>query len=557
MDAYEKDMEHLNRTVGQAWWNISTAEGGSVTDYVRTMQGIQSRFCSNFPRISDEVEFWETLWRSTDRVRDQWDRFERALQRRWPGSDEWKETLDRQRRELYRWMRGVIQSRAPRTPDRAHYELGIDEHRSDYRGLHERIEGLYEAMKRMGKFPKITRDVSWPENRVNVGIIYGGGWNVSTYSVLREAANVDGINAFCTFDHPGEDIYQQRDGHIIRLATAGMFRTGDEEYALGDFHEPVILHFICPHQWAGASPEGSDVPVPRGGHLPSRSLRPHQLGVPLLRSDLTLDIVDDKVNTTRALKWYKDNNDVDLPLIPESTVTEVVDLPADADAVRERARNAVRTIEDAIGTSEVVVKPGFGMEEKGVGYFDLPEEREDAIEHAARRAVESGAVIQQRIVPEGELDYNWRVMVARSPEGEPKVVGRFARLGHHEQMEMVPDRDMLHRVGVTGAEADEFLEKLNEISLNAFRAVSQFARHEYPDFPYQPLGDGSYTDPYFLGMDLIGDGRVMEVNGHEVAGMWTDDRLYPETCGRSNRLVLESARQAGRQYRDRIEECGE
>jgi hypothetical protein len=121
-------------------------------------------------------------------------------------------------------------------------------------------------------------------------------------------------------------------------------------------------------------------------------------------------------------------------------------------------------------------------------------------------------------------------------------------------MEMVRDEEMLARVGMTEGEAAELLQKLNRVSIDSFRAVAEYARSQHPDFPYRPAGGGSYADPYFLGMDLIGHARVMEVNGHEVAGMWTDDRLYPSSCGRSNRTVLESALLAAQAYRGVLEE---
>ena len=70
---------------------------------------------------------------------------------------------------------------------------------------------------------------------------------------------------------------------------------------------------------------------------------------------------------------------------------------------------------------------------------------------------------------------------------------------------------------------------------------------------WAPLGGGSYAVPYFLGVDLIGDAYIMEVNGNEVAGMWTHDRLYPELRGQSNRTVLESAAQAAQAYRKALE----
>jgi hypothetical protein len=112
---------------------------------------------------------------------------------------------------------------------------------------------------------------------------------------------------------------------------------------------------------------------------------------------------------------------------------------------------------------------------------------------------------------------------------------------------------MLKRVGITGQAAEKFVQRLDRVSVNAFRAVGEYARAENPEFPHRPLGGGAYAEPYFLGMDLIGDARMMEVNGHEVAGMWTDDRLYPGSRGRTNRPVLLAAREAGRAYRRALE----
>ena len=77
------------------------------------------------------------------------------------------------------------------------------------------------------------------------------------------------------------------------------------------------------------------------------------------------------------------------------------------------------------------------------------------------------------------------------------------------------------------------------------------ARH--PDFPWRPLGGGSYHVPYILGVDLIGDAALMEINGNEVAGMWVDDQLYPEGRGRSTRSLMQAAEQAARAYRAALE----
>jgi hypothetical protein len=163
-------------------------------------------------------------------------------------------------------------------------------------------------------------------------------------------------------------------------------------------------------------------------------------------------------------------------------------------------------------------------------------------------------LVQERVVPPGGHDFNWRVFVALSPEGEPVSVGRFARVGHGENMEMVADREMLGRIGMTGESAPGFLNKLDTVAVAAYRAVWEYSKAKNSAFPYRPLGGGDYHKPYFLGVDLIGDGYIMEVNGHEVAGMWTDDRLYPNECGRSNRLVLQSAERAGRAYMGALEQ---
>jgi hypothetical protein len=117
---------------------------------------------------------------------------------------------------------------------------------------------------------------------------------------------------------------------------------------------------------------------------------------------------------------------------------------------------------------------------------------------------------------------------------------------------MAPDREMLAQVGVAGEAADRFLARLDAVSCHAFCAVAAQAAAR-ADFPFRPLGGGSYAAPCFLGIDLIGDAYVMEVNGNEVAGMWTDDRLYPATRGRSSRTVLESASRAAERYRHALE----
>jgi hypothetical protein len=273
--------------------------------------------------------------------------------------------------------------------------------------------------------------------------------------------------------------------------------------------------------------------------------------VPVLRSDLTLEIVDDKLNTTRALEWYGRQTGADLPLIREEGIRPAP-VPADLEMLRERSSAAIARLEKE-GVRELVVKPVRGEQKKGLGYFELPDGRGAAADHCVKLALESGAVIQERIRPPGDEDFNWRVLVVLGPDGEPHVVGRFARVGRADVTEKARDRDILARCGMTREEADRFLDRLDRVSLEAFRAVAGFAKAQHPDFPWQPLSGGSYHVPYILGIDLIGDAKVMEVNGNEVAGMWADDHLYPETRGRSNRTLLESAEIAARAYRAAIE----
>jgi hypothetical protein len=264
-----------------------------------------------------------------------------------------------------------------------------------------------------------------------------------------------------------------------------------------------------------------------------------------------LEIVDDKLATSRALRWYARREGIDLPLIPEAGLP-APDVPVDADALDGKAEAALDRLA-ADGIDEVVVKPVRGEQARGVGCFRLPQDRLAAAAHAARLALESGAVIQKRIRSPGEDDYTWRVLVALGPDGEPTPVGRFARRVVGDDVEMVPEREMLWRSGVGDRDAQRLLSRLNEISVHAFHAVKDYARARRGDFPWRPLGGGSYAVPYFLGIDLIGDARIMEVNGNEVAGMWTDDRLHPETRGRSSRQVLAWGERAGRAYRRALE----
>lgn len=500
---------------------------------IERLEKLQELYGREFPVLSEEVEFWEALWLRTDRVRQQWDRIEKAARRAGPDVlNRLQSVLDERRRSLYEWARQFINKHAPVLPEDAHFELGIDMLRSDYRSLHGRLEGLYESIKRLGRLPTIKEGLALPEARVNFSMIYGGGWNVSTFSVLREGGRFLDMNAFVAFDCPSSGLFGRMGNYVVRLATAGLVRSPDEdneEYFLASFRQPVVLHFVCPYEWTG--------------------IPPHEFGLPILRSDLILQIVDDKLATSRALAWYSQTSGIELPLVRERGIRQAP-VPANLDALAQTAAEALGSLE-AEGVQEVVVKPSFGEQARGVGYFKLPGARQVAVEHAVGLGLESNVVIQERICPLGEpggADFNYRVLVALGPGDEPVVVGRFARRGHGEDVEMVGDRQMLEHTGITGPEADTFLNRLNEVSLEAFRAVARYAASRQ-DFPWRPLGGSSYAVPYLLGIDLIGDAYIMEINGHEVAGMWTDDRLYPETRGRSTHTVLESAQAAARAYR--------
>ncbi len=497
-------------------------------------RGLQERFGAEFPAPGDEVEFWETLWLRTDRVHEQWKRMEKAARRAGAGTAlTLQPALDEGRRALYKWARNFVADRAPIKPSAAHFELGIAVRRPDFLGLHERLEGLYESVKRMGRFPAIREGLELPRDPVNFAIIYGAGWNVSSYSILREAEAVPGMNAFVAFDRPGADLYGKSGNRMVRLATAGLVRDpreSGEEYVLATFLAPVVLHFACPHEWTGTPP--------------------HELGIPVLRSDLVLEVVDDKLNTSDAIRSYGATAGVELPLPRERGVPQA-GVSADLDELAARAEGALSELA-AEQVEEVVVKPASGEQSRGIGFFQLPSQRGAAVHHAVRLGLESGVVVQERIRAAGPEDFNWRVLVALARDGQPVVVGRFARQGFGDDVEMVADREMLARSGVTGEEADRELRRLDEVSIGAFRAVVARAGSRR-DLPHQPLGGGSYALPYILGVDLIADARVMEVNGHEVAGMWTDDRLYPETRGRSSRTVLGSALAAARSYRSSLE----
>jgi len=496
---------------------------------IERMSRLQALYAAEFPHLRDEVDLWETVWLRTDLVREQWDRVEAAAMRAHAvEADRLRGLLNCQRRALYNWTRQYICDNAPRKPSPAHFELGISARRPDCRRLHERIEGLCESIGRTGRLPDIVEGMTLKRDKANFAIVYGGGWNESTFSVLREARCFGGMCSFVAFDHPGREIYSQVGQRTVRVANAGLLRIDDEDgYALATFGEPAVLHFVCPHQWTGPPA--------------------HELGAPLLRSDLTLEIVNDKLKTNAALEWYAQESCAALPLIREEGVREAR-VPVNMEELLQRARDALARL-DIEGVGEVVVKPVRGEQKKGLAYFTLPQDTEAASAHCARLALESGAVVQKRIRPAGDVDFNWRVLVALGIDSEPHVVGRFARVGHADVTEKARDRDILARCGAAGREADALLERLDRVSLDAFRAVSAYARELHPDFPWRPLGGGSYYAPYILGIDLIGNAQIMEVNGNEVAGMWVDDQLYPETRGRSSRTVLESAERAAKAYK--------
>ena len=490
---------------------------------------LQERFCTGFPVLSEPVDFWETLWLRADRVRDQWLRLERLAGRAGRGLPErLRPALDGKRAELYRWTRQFVCDHAPVAPSAAHLDLGIGQDRPHLQAHHERIEGLYESVKRIGELPEIRQGVAPRRGRPNFAIIYGGGWNVTTFSVLRGAARHEGLNAFVAFDYPGDDLFSSPGGHTLRLAPAGLLLEDDgDEYVLATFDSPAVVHFACPHAWTGRTA--------------------HEIGLPVLRSVLTLAVVDDKVNTSRALSWYVGETGADIPLIRERVVP-AVPFPADLDDLYRAAEKALDELQ-AEGVERVAVKPSRGEQAQGVERFDLRTDRSGAVEHAVRLALESSVVVQQWVDTPGPDGFDWRVLVALATDGSPVPVGRFARKGRGEQVEMVPDSEMLLRCGVAGEQEQAWFEKLDAVSVEAFRAVTAYTQHLFPDFPWKPLGGGSYAVPYFLGVDLIGEAMVMEVNGNEVAGMWTHDRLYPELRGQSSRTVLESAREAAEAYR--------
>ena len=161
-------------------------EAGGILCEIERLGKLQQRYGYEFPVLSDQSEFWETLWLCTERVRQQWERIEKVARRAGAGVPErLQPLLDEQRRALYQWARRFITEHAPVCPRVAQFELGISTFRPDCRGLHNRLEGLYESVKRIGRFPTVEEGLALPEDRVNVGLIYGGGWNVSTFSVLQ------------------------------------------------------------------------------------------------------------------------------------------------------------------------------------------------------------------------------------------------------------------------------------------------------------------------------------------------------------------------------------
>ena len=509
---------------------LSPRNPESYQDLLDSLAELQNAACRNMPRHGDAVRFWETVWRRTNRLREQWRRIESVARR--AGEDVLKHlqpVLDEPRRELYEWTRRFIEDHAPLKPSTGHFELGLPGDWPHMRAHHQRLEGLYQAVKRTGGMPSLGYSVAPPTDAPVFSLVYGGGWSVSTYSILRQAANHEGLNALVAFDGPSGALFQSRGAHTVRVAPAGLYRHADGEYELATFRKPAVMHFACPHGWTGP--------------------RPHKIGLPVLRSDLTLEVTDEKTTTGRALRWYADRTDAELPLIPESSV-EAVPLPADLQEVHAAAEETLSSLERD-GISDVVVKPSRGWEARRVRRFDLATSRDEALEHIVQMALECGAVIQKLVPVNGPDHFNWRVFVARNRDGEAVPVGRFARIGKGDDTEMIDDRKMLERCRA-GDLGHEFLARLDEVAVRAFQAVSAFTSQLHPRFADKPLGGGSYAIPYFLGVDLVGDARIMEVNGNEVAGLWTHDRLYPGQRGRTSRTVLKSAEQAARAYREAL-----
>ncbi len=499
----------------------------------------QTQLQVKFPVFNDEIEFWESLWNYTHPVIDEWKKLHKTAQFRCTKTAlaievEFPKAL----KKLYFWACDFIEQYAPRRPDKALFSLGI-EGTNDYEILHDRIEGLYESIKRQGCFPAIKENVDRKQeaSSVNFAIIYGGGWNVSTYSVLDTAAEFKNIQAFAAFDYPGADnTFEQIGKNRVKVAKSGLIREDDGSYSLVSFRHPRIIHFACPHYWNGTPP--------------------HELGLPILRSELILNIVNNKHVTTKALKHYCSRHSLPPLWIPEVHIARPDSLPANREIFKNKIAGSLSALRSRLSEKKcnVVVKPQTGEQAKGVKSYQMPQEHHEAIAHAADLAVSSGTVIQERIHPVGGFDYNWRVFVTADNESRLHIVGGFARVGWGADVEMVAKDDMMDRIGIDIEQREEFMEKIYRNALHAFRAVCDLSEKNQGDFPKRPLGGtGSYSIPYFLGIDLIGDGKIMEINGGEVAGMWTDDRLYPETKGRTNRLMLKSAAEAARAYKIYVE----
>ncbi len=534
-DNLREMLEEIGRRARSAVRTLASAADPrtSLPRRLERLSDAQHRICTSFPRFSDEIEFWEQMWRCTDAVRDQWRKVARAAAHR---SAELEQHVHRTSvpacRELYRWSRKFITDNAPRVPEKHLFSFGLERISPDLRELHERIEGLYESIKRQGQFPPLKLDMALEEGGVNFGIIYGGGWNVSAYSILSAAEEVEGLKAFIAFDHRGESIFASTGSHTVRLAPCALVMDHEGEFVLAGFRKPPTLHFACPHQWTGPPP--------------------HDLGIPVLRSEITVRVTTGKELTSGALREYERSTGYRFNMIAEEFIGRP-DFPADIDSVIVSAAKAVERLAGR-GIREIVVKPSRGEQGRGVKEFVIPSRKEEAVRHAVNLAIDTGTLLQERVVPEGEPDYNWRVFVAASPRGEPEIAGRFARIGRGDDIEMVEETDMLRRAGISDREGKELMSRMDERSLHAFRAVVRHSKKLMPpDFPPAPLGEtGSYAMPYFLGIDLIGDARIMEVNGSEVAGMWTHDRLYPHQRGRSSLTMLRSARQAALAYKRAI-----
>ncbi len=525
--AFEKQIRTAVRDLAfEPCWEEKLRSG------VEKSMGFQDLILNELPRrCRDEEEFWAGLRQHADALWRQWHKLCRAAEHRSGAAGLFaRRAMQKACERLYHRIVEHITEYAPRTPEKAHFRLGIEHAGADCSELLDRIEGLYESIKRQGALPEIKYDFEVPERKTNVNfaVIYGGGWNVSAYSILDAAAKIEGLNALVAFDHPGRSLFAQSGRHTVRLASSGLIRDSAGKYILASFRKPLLLHFVCPHRWSGPAP--------------------HDIGVPVLRSELIARLTNYKYLTTEALRSFRDEQDIGLNLIDEGFLPRP-DFPCDPERVGREAELAVGKLA-ARGAREVVVKPARGEQSREVKIFSLPGEKSAAARHAVDLALDYGALLQERVRPGCGADYNWRVFVAASAAGEPEVTGRFARIGLGEDMEMVAEQDMLRRAGMGRREGENLLKRLNEASLHAFRAISYYAKKHRGDLPRAPLGNvGDYATPYFLGIDLIGDARIMEVNGDEVAGMWTDDRLYPDTRGRSFSPVLRSAMEAAGAYK--------